>query len=72
MLIVHLYVSYAYVNLCHFFSSSWRRGLAVASVCDSFNIYRASGGPAPRISSKERNCTLLGTEMSYNRWYFVC
>ena len=27
MLIVHLFVSYAHVNLCHFFSSSWCRGL---------------------------------------------
>ena len=29
-----------------------------------FNIYRASGGPAPMVSSKERNCTLLGPEAS--------
>ena len=34
-----------------------------------FNIYHASGGPAPRVSSKERNCTLGGPETSYNRWY---
>ena len=33
MLIVHLFVSYAHVNLCHFFSSSWCRGLAAASAC---------------------------------------
>ena len=26
MLIVHLFVSYAHVNLCHFFSSSWCQG----------------------------------------------
>ena len=32
MLIVHLFVSYAHVNLCHFFSS-WCRGLAAASAC---------------------------------------
>ena len=31
MLIVHLFVSYAHVNLCHFFSSSWYRGLAATS-----------------------------------------
>ena len=31
MLIVHLFVSYAHFNLCHFFSSSWCRGLAAAS-----------------------------------------
>ena len=35
MLIVHLFVSYAHVNLCHFFSSSWCRGLAAASACGS-------------------------------------
>ena len=37
MLIVHLFVSYAQVNLCHFFffSSSWCRGLAAASACGS-------------------------------------
>ena len=35
MLIVHLFVSYAHVNLCHFFSSTWYRGLAAASVCGS-------------------------------------
>ena len=31
MLIVHLFVSYAHVNLCHFFSSSWCQGLAATS-----------------------------------------
>ena len=35
MLIVLLFVSYAHVNLCHFFSFSWRRGLAAASTCTS-------------------------------------
>ena len=35
MLIVHLFVSYAHVNLCHFFSSFWCRGLAAASACGS-------------------------------------
>ena len=36
MLIVHLFVSYAHVNLCNFFSSSWCRGLAeAASACGS-------------------------------------
>ena len=32
MLIVHLYVSYAHVNLCHFFCHSWCRGF---SACGS-------------------------------------
>ena len=35
MLIGHLFVSYAHVNLCHFFSSSWCRGLAAASAYGS-------------------------------------
>ena len=35
VLIVHLFVSYAHINLCHFFSSSWCRGLAAASPCGS-------------------------------------
>ena len=36
MLIVHLFVSYAHINLCHFFSSSWCQGLAATSVCGCF------------------------------------
>ena len=35
MLIVHLFVSYTHVNLCHFFSSSWCQGLAATSACGS-------------------------------------
>ena len=35
VLIVHLFVSYAHVNLCHVFSSSSYRGLAAASACGS-------------------------------------
>ena len=35
MLIVHLFVSYAHVNLCHFFSSSWCQGSASTSACGS-------------------------------------
>ena len=35
VLIVHLFVSYAHVNLCHFFSSTWCRRLAAASACGS-------------------------------------
>ena len=35
MRFVHLIVSYAHVNLCHFFSSSCCRGLAAASACVS-------------------------------------
>ena len=33
MLIVHLFVSYTHVNLCHFFSSSWCQGMAATSAC---------------------------------------
>ena len=39
VLIVHLFVSYAYVNLCHFFSSSWCKGLAATSACGSSWIF---------------------------------
>ena len=35
VLIMHLFVSYAHVNLCHFFSSSWCQGLAATSACGS-------------------------------------
>ena len=35
MLIVHVFVSYAHANLCHFFSSSWCQGLAATSACGS-------------------------------------
>ena len=35
MLIVHLFVSYAHVNLCHFFSSFWYQGLTATSACGS-------------------------------------
>ena len=35
MLIVHLFVSYAHVNLCYCFSFSWYRGLAATSACGS-------------------------------------
>ena len=35
MFIVHLFVSYAHVNLCHCFSSSWYQGLATTSACGS-------------------------------------
>ena len=35
MFIVRLFVSYAHVHLCHFFSSYWYRGLAAASACGS-------------------------------------
>ena len=36
MLIMHLFVSYAHVKLCHVFSSFWCQGLAAASACGSF------------------------------------
>ena len=35
MLVLHLFVSYANVNLCHCFSSSWYQGLAATSACGS-------------------------------------
>ena len=35
MLIVLLFLNYAHINLCHFFSSSWCQGLAATSACGS-------------------------------------
>ena len=35
VLIVPLFVSYAHVNQCHFFSSYWCQGLAATSACGS-------------------------------------
>ena len=35
MLTVHLFVSNAHVNLCHFFSSSWCQGLVATSAFGS-------------------------------------
>ena len=35
MLSVHLFVSYAHVNLCHLFSFPWCLGLVAASACGS-------------------------------------
>ena len=57
MLIVHLFVSYAHVNLCHFFSSSWCRGLAAASACGSswtflFQGSRCRSPLSPNVKKK--------------------
>ena len=35
VLIMLLFVIYAHVNLCRFFSSAWCRGLTAASACGS-------------------------------------
>ena len=57
MLIVHLFVSYAHVNLCHFFSSSWCKGLAVTSACGSswtllFTFFNCWTSVAPAFQSR--------------------
>ena len=56
MLIVHLFVSYAYVNLCHFVSSTWCRGLAATSSCglSDFSIYLFT----PPSLSQQSDCML--------------
>ena len=36
MVIVHLFVNYAHVNLCHFSLPPGNQGLAATSACDSF------------------------------------
>ena len=40
VLIVHLFVSYAHVDMCHFFSSSRCQGLAATSACGSSWTFR--------------------------------
>ena len=52
MLIVHLFVRYAHVNLCHFFSFSWCRGLAAASTCGSFWTFLFTFLIGPVVSEK--------------------
>ena len=47
MLIVHLFVSYAHVDLCHLLSSSWCEGLSATSAYGSswtflFTFFKAS------------------------------
>ena len=39
MLIMYLFLSYAHVNLCHFISSFWFRGLAASSACGSSGTF---------------------------------
>ena len=39
MLVVHLYVSYAHVNLCHVFSSSWCKEVTATSAGGSFRTF---------------------------------
>ena len=69
MLFVHLFVSYAHVNLCHFFSSSWCRGLAAASACGSswnflFTFFQLSWlGPD--------DLSLVTGPPAFNSWTFV-
>ena len=38
VLLVHLFVSYAHVNLCPFFSSFWCQGLAATSDCGTLDF----------------------------------
>ena len=54
MLIVHLFVSYAQVNLCHFFSSYWCRGLAAISTYGSswnflFTFFKVANSLIPQF-----------------------
>ena len=60
VLIVHLFVSLAHVNLCHYFSSSWCRGLAAASSCGSswtflFTLFKTFSRLSNEISSVRFN-----------------
>ena len=49
VLIVHLFVSYALVNLCHFFSSSWCRELAASSACGSSWTFLFTFSPGAQV-----------------------
>ena len=63
MLIVHLFVSCAHVNLCHFFSSSWCRGLAAASACGSSSTFLFTFSKRNRVRPiKIRNEILKSNE----------
>ena len=53
-----MFVSYAHVNLCHFFSSSWCRGLAAASACGSswtflFTFMESDESESPSAQEEE-------------------
>ena len=66
MLIVHLFVSYAHVNLCHFFSSSWCQGLAATSACGSswtflFTLFCVRLTGLSIAFSQDNNCVLAQT-----------
>ena len=61
MLIVHSFVSYAHVNLCHFLSSSWCRGLAAASACGSswtflLNFYNSGKDSFIKNFTSDKQC----------------
>ena len=57
MLIVHLFFSYAHVNLCHFFSSSYFRELAAASAC-GFSVYFLFSISVSDVTLKQIKVTL--------------
>ena len=76
MLIVHLFVSYAHVNLCLFFSSSCCRGLAGASACSSswtflftFIIFSLSDLITPTPSLQYLVKDSLFTNRMFNTFY---
>ena len=54
MLIVHLFVSYAHVNLCHCFSYSCCQGLAATSACGCSWTFLFTFLRAKPILSSER------------------
>ena len=61
MLVVHLFVSYAHVNLCHFFSSSWCQGLASTSACGSswtflYTFWKQDSGSSCCDEIIEKSC----------------
>ena len=65
VLIVLLFVSYAHVNLCHFFSSSWCLGLAAASACGSSWTFLFTFLPRSKFSKSKKQY------ISWNSWNIV-
>ena len=51
-----LFVSYAHVNLCHSFSSTWCQGLAASSACGSFWTFLFTFFPLPTLLAKKFSC----------------
>ena len=75
MFIVHLFVSYVHVGLCHFFSFSWCRGLAATSACGSswtflftflFHLYGIDNDEESILNIRLTRLCKIWTSLSWN------